>query len=63
VKTFISCLVIFTTNNMFQAKRPADKATLLMDGSVIEEAGVIDFFSNQKVERADRFTRGGIVFE
>jgi len=56
-------VVVFTTHNMFEAKRLADRVALLMDGSIIEESDVEGFFNNPKDERAVRFVRGEIVFE
>ena len=56
-------IVIFTTHNMHEAKRLAGKVALLIDGSIIEEAEVNDFFNNPKDNRAARFVRGEIVFE
>jgi tungstate transport system ATP-binding protein len=56
-------VAIFTTHNMFEAKRLADKVALLINGSIIEEADVQDFFSNQKDDRTAKFVRGEIAFE
>ncbi|MGQ9781459.1 MAG: ABC transporter ATP-binding protein [Nitrososphaeria archaeon] len=55
--------VIYTTHNMFEAKRLADRVALLMDGSIIEEADSEDFFNNPKDERAAKFVGGEIVLE
>lgn len=55
--------VIFTTHNMFEARRLADRVAMLIDGLIIEEADVEDFFNNPRDERAAKFVKGEIVFE
>ncbi|MEM3402975.1 MAG: phosphate ABC transporter ATP-binding protein [Nitrososphaeria archaeon] len=55
-------LVIYTTHNMFEAKRLADRIALLVDGSIIEEASTEDFFGSPRDERVAKFVRGEIVF-
>jgi tungstate transport system ATP-binding protein len=54
-------IVIFTTHNMFEARRLAGRIMLLIDGKVIEEDEADKFFSNPDDERAAEFVRGGIV--
>lgn len=54
-------IVIFTTHNMFEARRLAGRIMLLIDGKVIEEDDADKFFSNPDDERAAEFVRGGIV--
>jgi tungstate transport system ATP-binding protein len=54
-------IVIFTTHNMFEARRLAGRIMLLIDGKVIEEDDADKFFSNPDDERAVEFVRGGIV--
>ena len=54
--------VIFTTHNMFEAKRLASTIALLVDGTIIEEDTIEDFFNNPKDNRTVKFVKGEIVF-
>lgn len=53
--------VIFTTHNMFEAKRLADRVGLLVDGQIVEEGDVQEFFKRPKSELASKFIRGELV--
>ena len=55
--------VIFTTHNMFEAKRLANTIALLVKGTIIEEENVEDFFNNPKDSRTAQFVKGEIVLE
>ncbi len=55
--------VVFTTHNMFEAKRLANTIALLVDGAIIEEDTVEDFFNNPKDNRTAQFVKGEIVLE
>jgi tungstate transport system ATP-binding protein len=54
--------IIFVTHNIFQAKRMADKAYLLMGGRIIEEGKSEDFFDNPGSELTKRFLGGEIIY-
>ncbi len=54
--------IIFVTHNVFQAKRLADRAYLLMEGRVIEEGESIEFFGNPNSELTRGFLGGEIVY-
>jgi tungstate transport system ATP-binding protein len=54
--------IIFVTHNVFQAKRLADRAYLLMDGRVIEAGESKEFFSNPDSELTRGFLGGEIVY-
>lgn len=52
---------IFTTHNMFEAKRLADRVALLINGAIVEENGAEEFFSNPRDVRTASFIRGELV--
>ncbi len=54
--------IIFVTHNIFQAKRLADEAYLLMRGRVIETGKSKDFFDNPVSELTRGFLGGDIVY-
>jgi len=54
--------IIFVTHNVFQAKRLAESACLLMKGSVIEEGESKEFFNNPHSELTRGFLGGEIVY-
>lgn len=54
--------IILVTQNIFQAKRLADKVIFLLDGMVVEYGNTFDFFNNPKGERAMRFINGEMVY-
>lgn len=54
-------VVIFTTHNMFEAKRLADRILLLVDGRIVEEGDAAEFFASPHDDRAAKFVRGEII--
>lgn len=54
--------IIFVTHNIFQAKRLAERACLLMRGKVVEEGESEKFFGSPDSELARGFLGGEIVF-
>jgi tungstate transport system ATP-binding protein len=54
--------IIFVTHNVFQAKRLADRAYLLMGGRIIEEGESKEFFNNPHSELTRGFLGGEIVY-
>ncbi len=52
---------IFTTHNMFEAMRLADRVALLINGAVVEENEAREFFSNPRDARTVSFIRGELV--
>ena len=55
-------VVIFTTHNIFEAKRLADRVGLLFNGKIIEEDHVEKFFKNPKNDFTIKFIKGEITF-
>lgn len=53
--------VLFTTHNMFEAKRLGKRVALLINGEVVETSKVEEFFSNPKEETTKRFIRGELT--
>ncbi|MBC7091690.1 MAG: phosphate ABC transporter ATP-binding protein [Nitrososphaeria archaeon] len=53
--------VIFTTHNMFEAERLADRVGLLVDGRIVEEGDAREFFTRPKSELTVKFLRGELV--
>lgn len=54
--------IVIVTHNMFQAKRLADKAALLLDGSIIEYSNADSFFNTPQDERTLAFIRGEMIY-
>ncbi|MGI6698187.1 MAG: ABC transporter ATP-binding protein [Clostridiales bacterium] len=54
--------IIFVTHNVFQAKRLADRAYLLMRGRIIEEGESKEFFENPGSNLTKGFLGGEIVY-
>jgi len=54
-------IVIFTTHNMFEAKRLADRVLFLMEGRAIEEGEAAEVLNNPKGEMTARFLKGEMV--
>lgn len=54
--------IIFVTHNVFQAKRLADRAYLLIQGKIIEQGERGDFFQNPNSELTKGFLGGEIVY-
>ncbi len=53
--------LVLVTHNVFQAKRLAQRIIFLLDGRVIETAGVEDFFNHPRDQRTAAFVRGEMV--
>ncbi|MHC1783069.1 MAG: phosphate ABC transporter ATP-binding protein [Anaerolineaceae bacterium] len=54
--------LVLVTHNVFQAKRLAQRIIFLLDGKVIESAGVEAFFNNPTDARTSAFVRGEMVY-
>lgn len=54
--------VIIVTHNIFQARRVADRAALLLDGQLVEVADVATFFEQPQDPRTAAFIRGEMVY-
>ncbi|MCK5315709.1 MAG: phosphate ABC transporter ATP-binding protein [Anaerolineales bacterium] len=54
--------VVLVTHNIFQARRMAQRVALLLDGDVVEIAGVDEFFSSPRDPRTAAFVRGEMVY-
>ena len=54
--------VVLVTHNIFQAKRLAHRVALMLDGQIVEEAGVKDFFESPQDPRTAAFVRGEMVY-
>ncbi len=54
--------VVLVTHNVFQARRLADRAGLLLDGHLIEVAPVEAFFEAPRDPRTAAFVRGEMVY-
>lgn len=55
-------IVVFTTHNMFEAKRLADRVLLLIEGRVIEEGDAVEVLNNPKEDMTARFLKGEMAF-
>jgi len=53
---------ILVTHNIFQARRLAARVALMLEGRVIEVAGVNDFFQAPRDPRTAAFVRGEMVY-
>ncbi len=54
--------VVLVTHNMFQAKRLAHRVALLLDGRIVEEGPVEEFFGRPKDPRTRAFVNGEFAF-
>jgi tungstate transport system ATP-binding protein len=54
--------LVLVTHNVFQAKRLADRVTLMLDGQIVEVAGVEAFFESPQDPRTAAFVRGEMVY-
>jgi len=54
--------IVLVTHNIFQAKRLADRATLLLNGEPVETADAATFFENPTDERTRAFVHGVMVW-
>ncbi|MBX2997469.1 MAG: phosphate ABC transporter ATP-binding protein [Caldilineaceae bacterium] len=54
--------IVLVTHNVFQAKRLAGRAALMLDGRIVEAADVHRFFESPRDERTSAFVRGEMVY-
>ena len=54
--------LVLVTHNIFQARRLAGRVALLLEGEVVEVAGVEKFFEAPADERTAAFVRGDMVY-
>ncbi|MCB0098972.1 MAG: ABC transporter ATP-binding protein, partial [Caldilineaceae bacterium] len=54
--------VALVTHNVFQARRLAQRAALLLGGQVVEVADKETFFSNPHDPRTQAFIKGDMVY-
>lgn len=55
-------LVVLVTHNVFQARRVADKALLLLQGKIIESGAVDMFFDHPTSELTRKFINGEMIY-
>jgi tungstate transport system ATP-binding protein len=53
---------VLVTHNVFQARRLASRAGLLLEGKVVEVAPVEPFFESPRDPRTAAFVRGEMVY-
>jgi len=54
--------LVLVTHNVFQARRLADRVALLLEGQIVEVAGVESFFQSPRDPRTAAFVRGEMVY-
>lgn len=54
--------VVWATHNLFQARRVAQRAALLLDGRLVEVAPTREFFESPRDPRTAAFVRGDMVY-
>jgi tungstate transport system ATP-binding protein len=54
--------IVLVTHNVFQARRLAHRVGLLLEGGIVELAGVQDFFESPQDQRTVAFVRGEMVY-
>jgi tungstate transport system ATP-binding protein len=54
--------IVLVTHNIFQAKRLASRAGLLLEGSIVELAEAETFFERPQDERTAAFLRGEMIY-
>ncbi len=54
--------IVIVTHNIFQARRLATRAALLLDGDLVEVAPADTFFSSPRDSRTAAFTSGDLVY-
>jgi tungstate transport system ATP-binding protein len=54
--------IVWATHNVFQARRVADRATLVLNGRLIEAAAVETFFEKPADPRTNDFVEGRMVY-
>ena len=56
------CTIVLVTHNLFQARRLAHRAALLLEGQLVEVADVTTFFERPTDPRTAAFVRGEMVY-
>jgi tungstate transport system ATP-binding protein len=54
--------LVLVTHNVFQARRLAHRVALLLEGHIVEVAGVESFFQSPRDPRTAAFVRGDMVY-
>jgi tungstate transport system ATP-binding protein len=54
--------LVLVTHNIFQAKRLASRVAFMLEGQIVETAGVQSFFEKPSDERTAAFVRGDMVY-
>jgi len=54
--------IVWVTHNLFQARRVADRTTLLLNGQLVETAPTETFFTDPSDPRTDDFVQGRMVY-
>jgi tungstate transport system ATP-binding protein len=54
--------IVIVTHNLFQARRLADDAALLLDGKLVETGSVDQFFNRPRDQRTSAFCQGTMVY-
>ena len=57
-----NCTIVLVTHNLFQARRLADRAALLLDGRIVEVTDIQSFFEAPQDLRTAAFVRGEMVY-
>jgi tungstate transport system ATP-binding protein len=57
-----STAIVWTTHNLFQARRVADRTALMLDGQLVEMAKTADFFDRPTDDRTNAFVNGKMVY-
>lgn len=56
------CTIVWTTHNLFQARRVADRVALLVGGQLVECADRESFFERPRDPRTAAFTQGRMIY-
>jgi tungstate transport system ATP-binding protein len=54
--------IVWATHNLFQARRRAGRAALLLEGQLVEAAPAKEFFESPTDPRTAAFVRGEMVY-
>lgn len=54
--------IVLVTHNVFQARRLADRVVLMLDGKIVEEGYVQQFFEHPTDPRTTAFVKGEMVY-